>query len=289
VEGVVIERNVDMGQTVAASLQAPTLFTIAKDLKRMQVDADIDEADIGSVRVGQKATFTVDAFQDEEFEGRVEQVRLAPHTVQNVVTYTVVISADNQSRKLFPGMTANTKIVVASRQDTLKVPNGALRFNPEGRKEPGGESRAAGGGPSGPKERLKRLVQILELDEEQQSRVRAIFQGVRKKVLALRGQGGPPVDMQSRVQGFRQGAREEILAILTPGQREKFLQLGKRRDSSRGRRSRVWMEGPDGKPYPLEVIAGITDGSFTEIMKGDLEEGRKVILGMSRIPSKGSR
>ena len=129
-DGVVIERAVDIGQIVAASLQAPKLFTIARDLRQMKVDVNVDEADIGAVRAGQRATFTVDAFPDQRFEGRVEQIRMAPQVVQNVVTYTVVVSADNPELKLLPGMTANVRIVVAERADVLRVPHAALRFRP---------------------------------------------------------------------------------------------------------------------------------------------------------------
>jgi len=148
-DGVVIERAVDIGQIVAASLQAPKLFTIARDLRQMKVDVNVDEADIGAVRAGQRATFTVDAFPDQRFEGRVEQIRLAPQVVQNVVTYTVVVSADNPELKLLPGMTASVRIVVAERSDVLRVPHAALRFRPPlpaGRDETASEAAAAGGG-----------------------------------------------------------------------------------------------------------------------------------------------
>ncbi|MEQ8195449.1 MAG: efflux RND transporter periplasmic adaptor subunit [Rhodospirillales bacterium] len=128
VTGVVVSRNVDIGQTVAASLQAPILFLIAQDLSKIQVDASVDEADVGKVKVGQPAGFTVDAFPSEEFEGKVAQIRKAPQVVQNVVTYVVVVSVDNPNEKLLPGMTANLKIITAKKEDVLKVPNAALRF-----------------------------------------------------------------------------------------------------------------------------------------------------------------
>lgn len=130
IDGVVISRDVDVGQTVAASLQAPTLFTIANDLTRMQVEANIDEADIGKIREGEKATFTVDAYPDLQFEGSVRQIRLAPIVVQNVVTYTVVLDVSNPKLLLKPGMTANLTILVDESKDVLKVPSGALRFQP---------------------------------------------------------------------------------------------------------------------------------------------------------------
>ena len=132
VDGVVIERAVDIGQTVAATFQAPKLFVIAQDLRQMQVETDVDEADIGRVHVGQEAIFTVDAFAGREFHGQVLQVRKAPRVVQNVVTYTVLVSADNSDLRLLPGMTANIQIIVDERQNALKVPNAALRFKPNG-------------------------------------------------------------------------------------------------------------------------------------------------------------
>lgn len=130
VDGVVISRNVDVGQTVAASFQTPTLFTIAQDLTKMQIDTNVDEADIGKVTEGQDVEFTVDAYPDITFEGKVSQVRNAPITVQNVVTYDVVIKVDNPELKLKPGMTANVSIIVAKKDSVLKIPNSALRFRP---------------------------------------------------------------------------------------------------------------------------------------------------------------
>lgn len=128
VDGLVISRNVDVGQTVAASLSAPTLFVIANDLTKMQIDANVAEADVGTVEVGQAVDFTVDAFPMRTFPGQVVQVRNAPLTVQNVVTYDTVIAVNNSELKLKPGMTANVSIIVAQRTEVLKVPNAALRF-----------------------------------------------------------------------------------------------------------------------------------------------------------------
>ncbi len=130
VDGVVVARNVDVGQTVAASLSAPTLFQIAQDLTKMQVDTNVSEADVGRVQVGQVATFSVDAYPSRVFKGAVTSVREAPINVQNVVTYDVVIGVSNPDLKLFPGMTANVKIMVDQRPNVLKVPNSALRFRP---------------------------------------------------------------------------------------------------------------------------------------------------------------
>jgi HlyD family secretion protein len=140
IDGVVISRSIDVGQTVAASLQAPTLFLLGNDLTQMQVETRIDEADIGQVRIGLPVTFTVDAFPDATFEGNVSQVRLEPITDQGVVTYTTVIGARNPELKLRPGMTANVSVLIERRDDVLKVPAAALRFRPAG------DTRGAGGG-----------------------------------------------------------------------------------------------------------------------------------------------
>jgi HlyD family secretion protein len=128
VEGIVVSRNVDVGQTVAASFQTPTLFSIAQDLTKMQIDANVDESDIGNIKVGQDVGFIVDAYPDITFKGSVWQVRNAPITVENVVTYDVVIQVSNPDLKLKPGMTANVSIIVAIKKDVLKIPNAALRF-----------------------------------------------------------------------------------------------------------------------------------------------------------------
>lgn len=144
VDGTVVSRNVDVGQTVAASFQTPTLFTIAQDLTKMQIDTSVDEADIGKVKVGQDVEFTVDAYADVTFKGKVGQVRIAPITVQNVVTYDVVVTVDNPDFKLKPGMTANVSIIVAEKKDILRIPNAALRFKPAERTKAKQPQKGAG-------------------------------------------------------------------------------------------------------------------------------------------------
>ena len=155
VNGVVIARNVDVGQTVAASLQAPTLFLIAEDLTKMQVDTNVDEADISRIQVGQQVSFTVDAFPGEMFKGQAVQIRQAPIVQQNVVTYNVVVAVVNPDLKLKPGLTANVRILVDRRADALKIPNAALRFRPP---SPDGEPLAA-------QEKTRGPSQIWILDE----------------------------------------------------------------------------------------------------------------------------
>jgi HlyD family secretion protein len=156
VDGMVISRNVDVGQTVAASLNAPTLFVIANDLTKMQIDANVAESDVGGVEEAQKVDFTVDAFPNRTFHGKVVQVRNSPITVQNVVTYDTVIGVNNADLKLKPGMTANVSIIVAERTNILRIPNAALRFHPPEsttnavpKVAAGGAGSPAGGGSPG--------------------------------------------------------------------------------------------------------------------------------------------
>jgi HlyD family secretion protein len=204
VNGIVISRNVDVGQTVAASLQAPTLFTIAKDLTQMQVDTNVSEADIGRIVKGQEATFTVDAYPEKTFRGRISEIRNAPTTIQNVVTYDVVIQVDNRDLFLKPGMTANVTILVAHREGVLKIPNAALRFRPEFAKKEGAWSK-------------------------------------KKEESPLAGR-----------------------TSLT--------------EANQGKPSRVWVLSPEGKPFLISVVLGITDGSFSEVVSGDLKEGMELIV-----------
>ena len=194
VDGIVIKRTVEAGQTVAASMSAPELFVIAQDLRNMQVDASIDESDVGRIAADQPATFTVDAFPGRAFRGRVKQVRKAALTVQNVVTYTVVVSAENPDLVLFPGMTANIRIVTDRRENVLKVPNAALRFVPPGFESAvpkQSRSRKKGGGPealgqdpgaesgvqilAGDMAAQSRLAMELKLTDEQKTKLAKIF------------------------------------------------------------------------------------------------------------------
>ena len=170
IDGIVISRNVDVGQTVAASLQAPVIFTIANDLAKMQIDANVAEADVGGVAIDQDVEFTVDAFPSRTFQGKVVQVRNAPITVQNVVTYDTVIGVSNPELKLKPGMTANVSIVAAHKDDALKIPNSALRFRmpdqtpapaARGDASPGGGRRAGGKPGNRGERRAERPVYVL--------------------------------------------------------------------------------------------------------------------------------
>lgn len=179
IDGMVISRNVDVGQTVAASLQAPIIFQIANDLTKMQIDANVAEADVGGVEIDQEVDFTVDAFPTRTFHGKVVQVRNAPITVQNVVTYDTVIGVSNPDLKLKPGMTANVSIISAHRDDALKIPNGALRFRmpDESPATPAKRDQSAGGRSTGGKppargeHRVERSVYVLPSGATKPSKV----------------------------------------------------------------------------------------------------------------------
>ena len=204
IDGVVINRAVDVGQTVAASFQAPVLFIIANDLTRMQVNAAVDEADIGRVKAGEDVSFRVDAYPDRSFAGRVEQVRLQPQTIQNVVSYNTIISVDNSEQKLMPGMTATVSIIVRKALNVLRVPAGALRFRPEGF-EAEKDGRAAGGGSRGSAPREGRA--------EGAGGERS--QGRRALVFTL-GEGGKPEPSRVRV-GLSDGQFVEVQEGLAEG------------------------------------------------------------------------
>ncbi|HVO09151.1 MAG TPA: efflux RND transporter periplasmic adaptor subunit [Vicinamibacteria bacterium] len=219
-DGTVISRNVDVGQTVAASLQAPTLFVIAQDLRKMQVDTSVAEADIGGLHDAMPATFTVDAYPGQTFTGKVRQIRNAPQTVQNVVTYDAVVDIDNPDLKLKPGMTANVTFVAAQRDDVLRVPNAALRFHPT--PEVLAAAGVAGNG-------------------------------------THRGPSGASATQAGAVQGGSGGWQ---------------------RDDGNGSRRRIWVLD-NGKPHPVAVQTGVSDGSLTEVAGGKLAEGAQVITDVS--------
>lgn len=288
VDGVVIGRDVDVGQTVAASLQAPTLFTIAQDLRKMQVETSIDEADIGQVRVGQPATFTVDSFPRRQFRGSVAQIRLQPRNVQNVVTYTVVLTADNGDLRLLPGMTANVEIRVSNRPGVLRIPNAALRFNPPGASPPtAAPGGGQGGGPNAEaraqrraqaETRRKRLAEDLGLDEAQRNRLQEIERATFRRIVSLRRNGIRGEEFRNSARQLRRQASETIMAMLDPGQRAKYEAILAERRANPARRARVWVLEA-GKPKAVSVMIGVGDGKFTELVRGDLTGGQEVLVG----------
>jgi HlyD family secretion protein len=268
VDGVVVSRSVDVGQTVAASLSAPTLFVIANDLAKMQVHASVDEADIGSISQEAEVTFTVDAYPNRNFRGQISEIRLEPQTVQNVVTYTVVIDVNNERLELKPGMTANIAVTVAEQPDVLKVPNTALRYLPPGttreevtrmlREEANGKremTRAPGAeGASAVPEGAKRIA--------------------RREALSARADDSrnDPVQRRELSSGD---------ANLAPGQMwnpTEKIQFPSRNQQIL-RPAIVWALGAQKKPEARRVVLGITDGTFTQVVSGDLKEGDAAIVG----------
>ena len=212
VNGIVIARNVEVGQTVAASFATPNLFLVALDLTKMQVDTNVSESDIGGIAEGKEAAFSVDAYPGQLFQGRIRQVRNAPISVQNVVTYNVVIGVENRDLRLKPGMTANVAIIVARKDDVLKVPNAALRFTPP-------KSEHAVSGAAG--------ANVAQSDPGSKS-ARPLLAGGNQAVLS----------------------------------------------------KTVWKVGLSGDPEAVPVQPGISDGSVTEIVGGDLKEVDAVIVGI---------
>ncbi len=298
VDGVVIERKVDIGQTVAASLQAPDLFTIAQDLRDMQVEVSVDESDIGQVSEGLKAKFDVYAFPGEEFEGKVKQVRLAPDVVQNVVTYKVIVAAQNPDQRLLPGMTANVEIIAGESDGALRIPNAALRFVPEGEEPqtanagggpggggPGGGPGGGGGhggdaqGGGGPQATLQALAEQLDLTQEQQDQLSQALSGNHQRFQEFRAQGLSFPEIRLRIQAL---TGEALRSLLTPEQLEKYDELTGGALGTR-RRVRVWVVGGDGQPKAVPLLVGISDNSHTEVIRvleGELDEGSELIVGI---------
>jgi HlyD family secretion protein len=240
IDGIVVSRAVDVGQTVAASLSSPTLFTIANDLSKMQVEATVDEADIGKINEGQKATFTVDAFPDNVFEGVVTQKRLSSTVVQNVVTYTVIITVNNTQNKLMPGMTANTTFHIDERESVLRVPNAALRFNPpDSVIEP------------------EELAKIKEMQEKFKSA------GLGE------GRGGGQGGFGRPGGGTGRGGEG----------RPRGEGMGRGEGGGRMRGARVWVKTANNLLKSIRLKPGLADGKCTELLEGDLKEGDEVVVG----------
>ena len=286
IDGTVIARSVDVGQTVAASLQAPTLFTIAQDLTKMQVYTNTDESDVGMIRPGQKVEFTVDAFPKDKFYGEVVQIRLNATVVQNVVTYNTVIEFDNVGMKLFPGMTAYVNIPVAEAFDVMKVPDGALRFHPDlkpqeleavltkygisqgkgkGRGEAQGASQSQGSGQNGAQASGSQNAEMHNGGQRGQ-----------------RGQAGANGEGGAQIGARRKPGSGSVIepAIADP------KSLPPPRVDQKQQIATVWKLMPDNKTLePVQVKLGITDHTMTqvvEVLKGSLKNGDKLVIGESK-------
>lgn len=276
INGVVVSRNIDIGQTVAASFQAPVLFQIAASLDEMEVWATVDEADIGRVQPGQPVTFTVAAFPSETLRGRVKDIRLAATTVQNVVTYTVVVTAPNASGRLLPGMTATLRIITEERPQALRVPNAALRWRPPGGGTAGQQAEAAAPGQA---QLDQALAALTDLTATQRAEIEAARAEMRQRMQSL------PSDADARrqqAQAARQRLISRLNAALTPDQRARLAAMRGGGARSEGTPGTVWVLNGNGAPRPIAVRAGITDGTVTEILSGALEPGATVVIGQDR-------
>lgn len=278
INGVVIERAVDVGQTVAASLQAPILFTIAQDLTEIQIEASVDEADIGLVREGVEASFTVDAFTGDDFSGRVAQVRLAPNEEGNVVTYTVVINARNPDRRLLPGMTASIDIVTGRVEDALRVSNAAVRFRPPESMKPD-DPGAAGGGPGGGRNPGAELAETLAGIGVDEATREAVSSDMREAFASMRGMFASGMDREAIRERIQAMSREVLARHLGAEQVDRLEALQRARAETRP--AVLYLEG-NGKILEARAVRlGISDDRFTEVVSGDLAEGDRVVTRVS--------
>lgn len=306
VDGTVISRNVDIGQTVAASLSAPTLFVIANDLAQMQIDAAVSEGDIGTIEEGQNTTFTVDAFPDRKFTGKVRQIRNSPTTVQNVVTYDTVVDVSNPDLKLRPGMTATASIITSQRTGVLKVPNQAFRFKPP---EPSTNRSFAGrmlakiglgGGTKAADTNTLAIAKTGSTNKVDEAPAAPALTGnetpeeLMRRMREYRDRGDePPPELRNKIRELFQSG-----AIQRPGGGEGGGRGGAGASGSRPRTTQpaartvyiMATNTPAGggepvfSPQPVRVKTGISDGSFTEITSG-LSEGDVVITAVKQTPA----
>ncbi len=252
VDGVIISRSINVGQTVAASFTAPVLFQVANDLTKMRVECSVDEADIGQIKEGQQVRFTVQAYPNETFKGMVTQVRYSPVTTQNVVTYTTVVSVDNPELKLRPGMTATASIITGEAKNVLRVPNSALRFTPDLTPE-----------------------QMQEIMKNVQARFAAQRPGAGSA-------GTPGAPAASQTGGQRTAGPGFDMNRFQGGQ-------GGQGGPRMKQPSRVWVQDQFGKLSIIFLKPGVTDSNYTEILKGDLKEGQLVITGLEGAVSSNSQ
>lgn len=268
IDGIVISKNVEQGQTVAASFNSPTLFNLVNDLTKMQVEASIDEADIGQIEVDQKVDFSVDAYPDETFNGVVRQVRLKPVIVSNVVTYTVIIDVPNPDMKLMPGMTATITVLIDSRNDILKVPSRALSFSP-------------------PSDYLTYYYESLP-DSVKQDLIE-----MRERVVErMKSMGLSDKEIENRLERFNQTAMfrqggggrpaggSNMGAGPGGGSGMGMQNISRQQSSSnRGNSGRIWIKENE-TISQLMVFTGLSEGGFVEIRSPRLKEGMEVVMGV---------
>jgi HlyD family secretion protein len=283
IDGVVIHRNVDQGQTVAATLQSPLLFMIAEDLKRMQIEIDVSEADVGRIEAGHTVEFNVDAYPNRTFTAVVRQIRNSSTNINNVITYKVVADVDNNELMLRPGMTANVAIVVSYVSDTLIITNAALRYKPE----------SSGTGVSKDREQrpvkegylYKTAVAALKLNSSQSDELAQIIENARQKLRSTYDMPEESRDLNVAWHAFFTQVLKELAQILDQKQiakykifRERLIESIKNRSSNNQRRARVYLLR-EHKPEAADVVIGITDETETQLIGNDLAEGDMVIVG----------
>ncbi|WP_242113023.1 efflux RND transporter periplasmic adaptor subunit [Luteimonas aquatica] len=300
VNGVVLTRSIEPGQTVAASLQAPELFKIAEDLGKMQIELAVDESDIGQVKVGQGVSFTADAFPDRQFRGTVEQVRLSATTTNNVVTYPVIVTVDNSDGTLLPGLTVNAEIEVSKRNGVLKVSNAALRYKPAG-EEDADAPAASGRGPGGMADDLVRFAAELRLTPAQQAEFDKAIAAMRQRIAARmapqaaeggnrlfggRGGGGG----MRIVMGGSGDAQGQMRQRMVERMNQQFAAFRATLDAAQQKQWDAQISALIGakraplyklvgdKPQRVMVRVGVSDGSNTEI-SGDVREGDQIVTG----------
>jgi len=280
IDGIVVDRQYDVGQTVAASFSAPTLFSIAQDMTKMQVQADVDQSDIGRIAVGQPARFTVDSYPDQEFRGRISQIRLNATVTQNVVTYPVIIEVPNPDEKLRPKMTANVTIDVAVVRDVLRVANGALRFKPD---------TAVTGAPATTSRNASNTATAETTSTQTASTSTATSTGPpsderrarwRERMQQNGGTSTAGGGMSPEERAARFGNR-------TPGVGGAAGALGAP-PAARKRPQTVYVLGPDKKLTAVEIRTGITDGHYTQVVSGDLKPGDDVVIGLATSKVEGN-
>ena len=303
VDGVVLTRTIEPGQTVAASLSAPELFTIAEDLAQMKIELAVDEADIGQVKPGQGVSFTVDAFPDRQFRGQVQQVRLAATTTNNVVTYPVVVAVDNSDGTLLPGLTVNAEIEVSRRDDVLKVANAALRFKPAS--QPAGAAPAGLRGGTGMIDDLATFVATLELTPAQQAAFDADAAAARARQEEMRkametaaqnaqraggSAGGMPPGMVIQRAGQGGGASGQMRQRMLERFQQNFAGFLASLDDAQRQAVQRQLAGlagarrvtvyrlENGQPVPVQVRVGASDGTSTEIA-GAVKAGDLLVTG----------
>lgn len=300
ITGVVIERNVDVGQTVAASLSAPVLFQIAQDLGDIRIDAAVVEADIGGVNAGDVATFTVDAYPDQTFDGVVEQVRLAAQETANVVTYTVVIAADNPRGRLLPGMTANVEITADKRENVLRLPETVVRFRPpsrggpevvmtDGGGAPGGASArggrggpgGGGGGPGGGFGQARdRMLTEIGVEEARRERISGLIGEAVAGVRADFGDAGQTFD-RARMRTRMMAAVEQVMRAELSGEEFRAYSEAMARMASR-RTAQVYQRGEGGTLVQKTLVIGLSDMSYVEVLRGG-DEGDEFVTRLRAV------